>query len=130
MRAHGPGGNETDPDAPVPTERAVLPSPTLSPEDVDALVDGIVVYGLDGQVTAANESVLTMLSLTPEQLARRAPLPDGWTAISVEGTPFDTDDNPGKRAIRTGQVQREMLGIQKPDGTTTSDRYPRGPPTR
>jgi PAS domain S-box-containing protein len=87
---------------------------------VESAVEGIVLQGADGIVTASNASAQLILGLTAEQFAGRSPLPATWRMIDEKGSTIPMENRPGLMALRTGKPQTNLvMGIHKPDGSVT-----------
>ena len=85
---------------------------------VTSMNEGILLQSANGQVTASNSAAESILGLTTEQFVRRVPIHSNWWTIHEDGSPFPYETNPAMVALRTGQVQSNVvMGIHKPDDT-------------
>ncbi|MBI5869159.1 MAG: PAS domain S-box protein [candidate division Zixibacteria bacterium] len=82
---------------------------------VNALDEGVLLWGRGGRVLAVNPSAERILKISVEQvLANPAPAQD-WEFLRADGTPFALEDLPSERAIRTGEACTDMIvGIRRP----------------
>jgi PAS domain S-box-containing protein len=84
---------------------------------VDTLQEAVVVHDASGQVVKANASAGRLLGLGREGVAGRDSLDTRWDAVRTDGTPFPGSEHPAMVALRTGQVQSEVvMGVRQPDG--------------
>lgn len=82
----------------------------------DAMSEGVVVKRVSGQVVDFNQSALTILDVTAEQLRAEAPYEDGWQLEHEDGTPFPTEELPSNIAIREKRECRDIvMGLQRKD---------------
>ena len=84
---------------------------------------GVVHYAADGSVLGANPAARQILGLTESEMTAW-PLATARRAVHEDGTPFQLDELPVSRALRTGEVTPEVvLGI--PHGRTGEIRWTR-----
>lgn len=85
---------------------------------VEALGEGIVLYGADGVIQACNPSAERILGLRADQIMGRTSAAPRWQAICADGSPYPDEEHPATVALRTGAPQRDVLmGLRGPDGT-------------
>jgi PAS domain S-box-containing protein len=84
------------------------------------MADGVVVQDAHGQIVSSNSAAESILGLSHEQLNGRTSIDPRWRSVREDGTPFPGEDHPAMVALRTGQVQRNVvMGVHKPDGSLT-----------
>jgi diguanylate cyclase (GGDEF)-like protein/PAS domain S-box-containing protein len=84
---------------------------------VQALEEGLLVYGDDGRAVSCNAAATRILGLSEEQLigVHAGQWPIGMTY--EDGTPLTVDNTPSRRAFQTGVPQRDVvLRFERPDG--------------
>jgi diguanylate cyclase (GGDEF)-like protein/PAS domain S-box-containing protein len=87
---------------------------------VSALHEGVIVYATTGEIVAANPRAEELLGLSEEQLRGRTPLDPRWHSVREDGSPWDPEELPTARALRTGEAQiGEVLGVHTPTGAVT-----------
>lgn len=87
---------------------------------VDALVEGVVLQDLNGDIQACNASAERILGLAADQIRGRTSRDVRWRTIREDGSPFPHDEHPAMVALRTGRAQRDVaMGIYRPDGALT-----------
>jgi len=87
---------------------------------LEALTEGIVMHGVDGQIVTCNRSAQAILGLTFDQIVGCTPTDPQWRTIHEDGSPFPGEEHPAAVTLRTGQPQRHVvMGIQKPDNRLT-----------
>lgn len=85
---------------------------------VTSLNEGIVLQDAKGRVSTSNNAAESILGLTADQFAGRVPPNKGWRIFHEDGSPFPTELNPAAIALRTGEVQSNVImGVHKPDET-------------
>jgi PAS domain S-box-containing protein len=85
---------------------------------IGALEEGIVVQNLDGLIFKSNKAALKILDLTEDELHGRTSLDPRWKCIRLDGSPFEGKDHPVPVAIKTQQIQKDVLmGVQRKDAT-------------
>ncbi|GIW12107.1 MAG: hypothetical protein KatS3mg061_3164 [Dehalococcoidia bacterium] len=101
-------------------EQALRTSEALQRSVVASLDEGLIVIDRQGNYLLTNASAERITGLTLPQLARREPPPPGWRVVREDGSPFPFHEQPGTRALQTGQPQQDIvLGFVQPDGRTT-----------
>ena len=84
---------------------------------INALQEGIVLQNVDGNIIACNPSAERILGLTQQQILGRTSVDPRWQTIYEEGSPFPTEERPGRVTLRTGKAcLNVVMGIYKPDG--------------
>jgi len=84
---------------------------------VQALEEGLLVYGDDGRAVSCNAAAARILGLSEEQLigVHAGQWPIGMTY--EDGSPLTVDNTPSRRAFQTGVPQRDVvLRFERPDG--------------
>jgi len=100
------------------SERALLASEARYRSVVLAMSDGIIVYGRDGEVVAANPSTERMLGVSTDQLRGLTSLDPRWRTLREDGSPLPGHERPGAITFQTGEPQRDMImSVQRPDGS-------------
>ncbi|MCW3003545.1 MAG: hypothetical protein JWQ20_2843 [Conexibacter sp.] len=77
----------------------------------DATTEGLVVQDASGRIRASNVAARTIAGLhTPEadRLAGRGPADASFLPLHPDGRPMAPEDQPGLKAIATGQPQRDV----------------------
>jgi PAS domain S-box-containing protein len=80
---------------------------------------GIVLQTAAGEIIEANESAQRILGLSHDQLVGRTSIDPRWRSVRADGSDFPGSEHPAMRAIQSGDVERDLMGIHKPDGTLT-----------
>jgi PAS domain S-box-containing protein len=80
---------------------------------------GLVVQAADGRILHANDSAQAILGLTLDQMVGRTSVDPRWRSLRGDGSPFPGSEHPAMRALRSGQVERDLMGVHKPDGSLT-----------
>lgn len=80
---------------------------------------GIVVQGLDGAILAFNTGASTILRLTPDQLRGRTSFDPAWRSIHEDGSPFPGDTHPAMRSLRSGERERDTMGVRVDEDAPT-----------
>ena len=87
---------------------------------VGALQEGVIVQDVAMNLIWSNAATLQLLGLTADELAGRAPIPEGWSGFREDGTPLPPTEYPGAVAARLDRVVlRETIGLRRTDGTTS-----------
>ena len=77
------------------------------------LAEGVVTQDARGVVVSWNDAALSILHLTADQLAGRAPLDPCRRAMHDDGSPFPRSLQPAQRALATGVSQLKVpMGIE------------------
>ena len=108
-----------DVDARVEAETALGASEARFRMMLENLQVGVVVQGPRSEMLLYNQTALTMLGLTAEQIVGRDSFDPRWGVIHEDGTPFPGDEHPAVVSIRTGEPVRDVImGVFHP-GTDT-----------
>ena len=85
---------------------------------VNALTEGVVLFGRDGRVLACNPSAERILRLSAAEMKALSNGLSDWRPVREDGvTPFPVDELPVARALATGESQRDVvMGDIGPDG--------------
>ncbi|HNH35240.1 MAG TPA: PAS domain S-box protein [Rhodocyclaceae bacterium] len=86
---------------------------------VNALSEGILVFGPDGRVRASNPAAEEILGISEAQMrgSRRSPV--DWQPVREDGSPFPVEELPVMRALHGGEsVRGTLMGVPRPDGRT------------
>jgi diguanylate cyclase (GGDEF)-like protein/PAS domain S-box-containing protein len=84
---------------------------------VSALHEGVIMYSTSGEIVASNQRAEELLGLREEQMLGRTPRDPRWRPLRDDGLPWNGDELPTARALRTGEAQLgEVLGIHTPEG--------------
>ncbi|QSE97586.1 PAS domain S-box protein [Fulvivirga lutea] len=87
---------------------------------VDSLGEGIVLQNKRGEIIEFNNSALTILGLTSDQLLGRNSYDPKWRAIDTEGNDFPGGEHPISKSLSEGvSIDRFIMGIHKPAGQLT-----------
>ncbi|MFM1886486.1 MAG: hypothetical protein RL026_1643 [Pseudomonadota bacterium] len=84
-----------------------------------AMPVGIVLQTVSGEIIEANDAAQRILGLTHDQLVGRTSIDPRWRAVRKDSSPFPGSEHPSMRAVRSGGVERDIMGVHKPDGTLT-----------
>lgn len=81
-----------------------------------ALSEGIITFGLNGEVLACNEAAEAILGITESEIRSRKQLMQ-WQPIREDGTPFPLDELPLSITLHTGDPCHGVtMGHHRPDG--------------
>ncbi len=98
-------------------ERALRETEDRYRSVVAAMTEGVVLQDASAAILAANDAAERLFGLTLDQMMGRTSLDPRWRSIHEDGSPFPGETHPVPVALRTGQVQRDVImGIHKPDG--------------
>jgi PAS domain S-box-containing protein len=84
---------------------------------IAAMQDGIILLDAEGTIRACNASAERILGLTADQIMGRNLQEAHWQAFNEDGSPFPDEERPAMVTLRTGQPCRDVMGVNKPDGT-------------
>ncbi len=79
---------------------------------LEAITDGVIIYGPAGEILRLNPAAQQMLGYTPEQ--RELPLEERTALLrleTAEGRPFPIDELPVLRALRGEIVRGTLIGV-------------------
>ena len=85
---------------------------------INQLLQGILIYGTDGKITACNPNTEKLLGLKTDQLLGRT----SWNlrTIHEDGSDFPKESHPTAVTSRTGKISiNEVMGVYKYDNTVT-----------
>ncbi|MBL8490103.1 MAG: PAS domain S-box protein, partial [Rhodocyclaceae bacterium] len=84
---------------------------------VNALSEGILVFGPAGEVRASNPAAEEILGLGEAQMQASRQVLSDWHAIREDGSPFPVAELPAARALAAGESSRGVvMGVRRPDG--------------
>ena len=82
---------------------------------VEALNEGLIMRGLDGQVLAFNRSAERLLGVSADELTNSTPDRPLAPLIREDGSPYRPEDYPVAITMRTGKPQYgAIMGVQSP----------------
>lgn len=82
----------------------------------DAMSEGVIVKRASGQIVDFNQSALTILGVSAEQLKAEQPLEVGWRFEHEDGTPFSPDEHPAVVAVKEERECRDVvMGLVRAD---------------
>lgn len=85
---------------------------------VDALSEGVLVYGLDGRIRVSNPAAARILGLSREQMQGAGQSGPGWQAFDERMCPLEVEALPVSRTFRFGTpVHGEIIALQRPDAS-------------
>lgn len=83
----------------------------------NAIHEGVNVFAADGKIIETNSSAAEILGLAREQQLGRAIVDPRWKTTKPDGSPFPTDEHPVVRALRAGEMTRNVrMGLELPTG--------------
>ncbi len=91
------------------TEDALIYSQAQFQQVFDTIHEGVVVINAEGKFSLGNNSALSMLGLTPDQLKGESVADPKWKMCREDGTPFPIEEQPGTVALRTGKDSTATL---------------------
>ncbi len=84
---------------------------------VEAMDEGVVFQGADGQIISTNPAAERIEGREAEEMLGRTSDDPGWGAIHPDGSEFPGPEHPAMVTLRTGQPQRDVvMGILTPHG--------------
>jgi len=85
---------------------------------IAAIAEGVVLRDQDAKIVTCNAGAERILGKTLDQMRGNMFYDSSWQAIREDGTPFPREERPIRVALRTGQLQSNVVqGLRKPDGT-------------
>ena len=81
----------------------------------ETMAQGVVYQDADGRIISANPAAQRILGLSLDQMMGRTSLDPRWKAIHEDGSDFPGDTHPAMMALKTGQSNRDIMGIFNPD---------------
>ncbi|MFN8441884.1 MAG: PAS domain S-box protein [Caldilineaceae bacterium] len=91
------------------TEEALRTSETNFRSLFESMTQGIVHQNAEGRIINANAAAENILGLTLEELQGRKSIDPLWRATRADGTDFPGEEHPSMVALRTGEVQRNVV---------------------
>jgi len=83
---------------------------------LDSVNTGLVLYGVDGRILDVNSAAETLLGASAKDLAGKSSAELCWNGVHEDGTAFPADQHPVEVALRTGEVNSDVvMGIDIPD---------------
>lgn len=80
--------------------------------------EGIVVINKDGTILECNLAAQEMLQVNASELIGSVNRNPKWNVIHEDGTAFSIEDRPSCKALRTGEIQSNIImGIERKDGS-------------
>ncbi len=84
---------------------------------IEALAEGVVIHGADGQILQFNQAALEALGVSAEQLLGRSEYDERWAMLRADLSELPLDEVPSVEARRTGRaVYRRRLAVRLPSG--------------
>ncbi|HKL77923.1 MAG TPA: PAS domain S-box protein, partial [Gammaproteobacteria bacterium] len=84
---------------------------------VNTMAEGMVLFGADGVILAANPAACDILEVSEEELLGRAAWSGAWRTLSEDGAPFPQAEHPAMVTLRTGEgVSGVTMGLERADG--------------
>jgi diguanylate cyclase (GGDEF)-like protein/PAS domain S-box-containing protein len=85
---------------------------------IQALEEGLLVYGADGRAISCNAAATRILGLSEDELLGHVAADWPVRLAYEDGTPVTVENTPSQRAFRTGVPQREaVLHLTRTDGS-------------
>ena len=111
------GGVMTDITEQQRTRRHLVESEIRHRSILNAMSEGVVLQGRNGEIIEANPAARHILGLDdPELIGRRSEDPT-WQAIHTDGSPFPGETHPAMVSLREGvSVREQEMGLPQPDG--------------
>jgi len=81
----------------------------------EAMAQGVVYQDADGRIISANAAAQRILGLSLGQMTGRTSIDPRWKAIHEDGSDFPGDTHPAMIALKTGQLNRDIMGVFSPD---------------
>jgi PAS domain S-box-containing protein len=75
----------------------------------DNMYEGVVLQDQNGKIIDFNPSALKVLGLSADQLIGKTSLDPDWQAITDNGSPFPGEQHPAMMALKTAQVQKNVI---------------------
>ena len=85
------------------------------------MTDGVVIRDRSGTIIDFNEAALDCLGLTASQLKGKTSLDPEWNIIHEDGSHFPTTEHPAVQALKTGQIQKNVIVGVKNTKTNTNN---------
>ncbi len=85
---------------------------------VQALEEGLLIYGPDGRAISCNAAATRIIGLSEQELIGKAAAEWPLTLLFEDGTPMTVENTPSRRAFETGLPQRDVIAhFVRDDGT-------------
>ena len=85
---------------------------------VEALAEGVLVYGPDGHILLCNPAAARILGLRRDELLGAAQSGPGWTPMDEDMRPIALADLPVSRSLRNGvAVHGAVIALRRPDAS-------------
>ena len=81
----------------------------------EAMAQGVVYQDADGRIISANLAAQRILGLSIDQMMGKTSVDPRWKAIHEDGSDFLGDTHPAMIALKTGQSNRDIMGVFNPD---------------
>jgi diguanylate cyclase (GGDEF)-like protein/PAS domain S-box-containing protein len=82
---------------------------------LDSLSEGLVFHDCRGKIVDFNQSALTLLGLTRDQLLGRTSYDVVWGVVREDGSVFPGDEHPAMVTLRTSQpCTKVLMGVDRP----------------
>jgi diguanylate cyclase (GGDEF)-like protein/PAS domain S-box-containing protein len=83
-----------------------------------AMQEGFVLQQRDGSIILSNPQAEQILGLSKDQMQGRTSIDPRWRTIHEDGTPFPGNQHPAMVALRSGEMQKNVImGVYKSEGT-------------
>jgi PAS domain S-box-containing protein len=83
---------------------------------LDAISGGVILQDARGFTIYANRAALDLIGLTLAEITGVEPIREGWSATDEQGNVLGLGEQPAIAALRTGETQQMLVGINLPDG--------------
>ena len=80
----------------------------------ETMEEGVTYQDEKGYIIAANPSAERILGLTLDQIQGRTSMDPRWHSLHEDGTPFPGEDHPSMVALRTGERNKQIMGVYNP----------------
>jgi PAS domain S-box-containing protein len=100
-------------------EKALRDSESRYRSVIAAIAEGVIVRDRDARIVECNASAERILGLSIDQMRGNRYFNPDWETIRDDGSPFPADDRPVNAALRTGQLQSNVVtGFRRRTGGT------------
>ncbi len=76
---------------------------------------GVLYLNTDGQITQVNSSALRILGISRDEIMERNLSDPEWKTIHDDGTVYTGDEHPAMIALRSGKLEKGLMGIFNPE---------------
>jgi PAS domain S-box-containing protein len=80
----------------------------------ETMEEGVTYQDKNGYIFSANPSAERILGLTLDQLQGRTSMDPRWRSIHEDGSPFPGEDHPSMVSLRTGERNKQIMGVFNP----------------